>query len=369
MGEEFLEEEPGVGIDRFGRHVARDSRRIGKIRSQGFIGWSLPGSVGHGLLSGRCLAGGGTVVRVRAVMASAMAMLELMHHEVRDLLEGDLRGFLTAPVSQRGTGGLAVFKTGDVVAGIAGKLGDRLLADVLEQHGIPLRAVHAEQHPLVAQDVRLISAETVLEHVRGLGCREPILEVHHREFIGRLPLVGGERARGRNVARLPVLGRAHQVGGRIGGRVTHLAVGERDRLEQHVGHDRLGMVTGWLAKPAVEPGRPIGMGCGLRADPREIRTVVARRLGEVGMLVAGQTAAHLKHLLTAFNVGRGRDAVILLHVVEGGAGREHVVDHRANLDRLIPLRFLEPLALEVLPQAEEPRHLRRGAEVLRIAEP
>ena len=92
-------------------------------------------------------------------------------------------------------------------------------------------------------------------------------------------------------------------------------------------------------------------------------------LGEVAVLVACQTAAHLHHLLAAFHVGLGRDALVGRHVLEGSARAHEVVDHRANLDRLVPLRLFQPLARQMLPEAEEPRHLRRRTEVLGIPQP
>ena len=360
VGEQFLEEEAGVGIDRFGRDVPVRRRGVSQVGGE----WPLAGA-GCGGRRGPVVAG----AMVAASVMASMAVFELVHHEVCGLLEGDLRRFLTTPVGQSSSRGLAVFEAGDVVARIAGELGERLLADVVEQHGVFVRRIHAEQHPLVALDICLIGAQPVAEHFIGTHRSEAVFQIHDGEFFRRLPLVGRERIGRRDVGGLPVFGGSEQIGDGVGSRIADRAVGERDGLEQHVRHDRARMVAGRLTEPAVEPGLAGGMRRDLRADSGEIRAMRALGLGEVAVLVARQTAADLHHLLAAFHVGLGRDALVGRHVVEGGARAHEIVDHRANLDWLVPLRLFQPLARQMLPQAEEPRHLRRRTEVLGIPQP
>ena len=95
----------------------------------------------------------------------------------------------------------------------------------------------------------------------------------------------------------------------------------------------------------------------------------ARCFGEVRMLMAGQAAADLEHLLAPLDVRQSRDARVGLHVVEGLTRILQVGDHRADFERLVPHRLLESLALKVLPQSEESRHLGGGTEVLRVPQP
>ena len=95
----------------------------------------------------------------------------------------------------------------------------------------------------------------------------------------------------------------------------------------------------------------------------------AGRLREVGMLMAGQAATHLDDFPPPSHVCLCRDPSVGLDVFEGLAGFGQVLYHRADFERLIPHRLLKPLALEVFPKTEEPRHLRGRPEVLRIPEP
>ena len=87
------------------------------------------------------------------------------------------------------------------------------------------------------------------------------------------------------------------------------------------------------------------------------------------MLMAGQAATNLKHLLAPLNVREGRDPRVLLHIFKGLARPLQVGDHRADFERFVPHRFLQTLALEVLPEAKEPRHLCGRTEFLRVPQP
>ena len=254
------------------------------------------------------------------------------------------------------------------MAGIAGEFGNRLFANVVEQHGIPGGVGHAHEHLLIALDRGLVGGDAILQNISRADRREPLLEIHQRQLVEGLSLRRGQRL-SRHVDRPPVLGRLHEIGRGIGGRIAERAISQRHRLEEHVGHDRFRMIVGRLAKPAVEPGPTIRMRRGLGTDSREIRAMRAVGLGEIGMLMAGEAPAHLKHLLAPLDVSRRRDAFVGLHIVEGLTRCEHVADHGSDLERLIPLRLFEPLALEVFPEAEEPWHLRARAEILRIPQP
>ena len=90
---------------------------------------------------------------------------------------------------------------------------------------------------------------------------------------------------------------------------------------------------------------------------------------EIGMLMAGQAPPHLNHLLAAGRIGSRRDPGVRLHILKRLARILQIRNHRADLNRLIALRFLEPLAGEMLPEPEKSRHLRRWPEVLRIPQP
>ena len=77
------------------------------------------------------------------------------------------------------------------------------------------------------------------------------------------------------------------------------------------------MVTGRLTQPAVEPFLALRMRGDLRPDARKIWAVGADRLGKVGMLVAGQTSAHLHHLFATLDIGNGSDIAVGLNVFKG----------------------------------------------------
>ena len=310
-----------------------------------------------------------STMRTSTMRTSTVPVLQLVHDEVGHLLERDAGGILAAPVRERRTGGLGIFEPGDVVARRARELRDRLFAHVMQQRRIAVARGQAGQHLFVALYRGLIGPEAVLQHLGRAGRREPLLEVHERQFLEGAPLLARERRLGRHVGGRPVLPRPQQVGRRIRRRVGEFAVGEGHRLEQHVGHDRPRVVAGGFPQPAVEPEGPLRVRGDLGSDPRQIRPVGARRLREVGMLVAGQAAPDLEHLLAALDVGSGRDALVGGDILERRARSLQVGDHGADLERLIPHRFLEALPLEVLPEAEEPRHLRARPEVLGIPQP
>ena len=298
-----------------------------------------------------------------------MLVGKLMHHEVRDLFEGDLRRILAAPVCERRAGCLRIFETRDVVAGSTGEFRDRLLADVVEQRGLPISRGHAQQHLLVALNLGLIGTEAVGENLLRAGGREAVLEIHQGQFVEGLPFFTGQRLGCRDLRGLPVLRGPEQIRRGIRGGITHFAVRQRHRLEQHVWHQCPRVIAGRLAEPAVEPRRPTRIRSHLGTDPRQVGTVRARRLGEVGVLMAGQAATHLHHLLTSLDIGGSGDPGIRLHIFKRLARTLHVRDHRADFERLVSHRFLETLALEMLPETEEPRHLRGRTEVLRVPQP
>ena len=311
--------------------------------------------------AGRCVISG--------TVPMPVLLGELMHHKMRHLLEGDLRRILAAPVGECRTSGLRVFETRDVVTGGAGQFCERLFANIVEQRGITVCGRHAQQHLFVADYLGLIGTETIDENLLRTRGGEAVLEIHQGQFVEGLPLVGRERVGGRDLLGLPVFSRSQQIGRGVRGGIAHLAIGQRHGLEQHVRHEGARMVAGRVAKPAVEPCRASRIRGHLGADPRQVRPMRARRFGEVRMLMAGQAAADLEHLLAPLDVGEGRDARVGLHVVEGLTRILQVGDHRADFERLVPHRLLESLALKVLPQSEESRHLGGGTEVLRVPQP
>ena len=312
-------------------------------------------------IAGRCVISGPVPMPV--------LVGELMHHKMRHLLEGDLRRILAAPVGECRTSGLRIFETRDVVARRAGQFCERLFTNVVEQRGITVCGRHAQQHLFVADYLGLVRTETIGENLLRPRGGEAVLEIHQGQFVEGLPLVGRERVGGRDLLGLPVFRRSQQIGRGVGGGIAHLAIGQRHGLEQHVRHEGARMVAGRVAKPAVEPCRAPRIRGHLGTDPRQVRPMRARRFGEVRMLMAGQAAADLEHLLAPLDVGEGRDARVGLHVVKGLTRILQVGDHRADFEWLVPHRLLESLALEVLPQSEEPRHLGGGTEVLRVPQP
>ena len=367
VGHQLLEEEAGRGIDRFRREMLDGGGRIGQIRRQRLVLWN--GMLRTGMRSrwvGMAIAG-------RCVISGPVPMPvlvgELMHHKMRHLLEGDLRRILAAPVGECRTSGLRIFETRDVVARRAGQFCERLFTNVVEQRGITVCGRHAQQHLFVADYLGLVRTETIGENLLRPRGGEAVLEIHQGQFVEGLPLVGRERVGGRDLLGLPVFRRSQQIGRGVGGGIAHLAIGQRHGLEQHVRHEGARMVAGRVAKPAVEPCRAPRIRGHLGTDPRQVRPMRARRFGEVRMLMAGQAAADLEHLLAPLDVGEGRDARVGLHVVKGLTRILQVGDHRADFEWLVPHRLLESLALEVLPQSEEPRHLGGGTEVLRVPQP
>ena len=386
VAEEFLDEVAGVGVERqqidvslvvlhtvgqFRRKRARVAA-MGRGRMAGVsLRMMLPAIAGMGREMVHATRRRGMRIGPMMPVGAMIPVLrrELVHHELAGLLEGNPGGILAAPVGEGRAGRLAVFEPWNVVAGVAGKLRDRFLADVVEQHGVTVAALETDEHLLVTLDGRLIGRQSLGEHLAGAGGREPLLKVHERELIERLPLLGRERRGRRDVARPPVLGGGHEPLGGVGGRIAHAAVGVGDRLEQHVRHERLGVVLRRLPQPAVQPAATVRIRGELRPHSREIRAVGALRIREFIVLVAGEAATELDDLAAPLGVGRRRDALIGRDVVERHARRREVADHRADLERLVSHRLLEPLALEVLPEAEEPWHLRGRAEILWIPQP
>ena len=196
-----------------------------------------------------------------------MTVGELVRDELGHLLKSDLRRFLPAPVGQGSASRLRILKAGNVVTAGAGELGDRLLADVVEELGVAVGLGDIKEHSLVTQDRCHVGAQTGGEHIAGAHLREPFLEVHQRQFLGRCPLRIGERCGRWNIGRLPALGRRQQVGGGVGCRIADASVGLFDRFEKHIWHDRPRVIASRLAKPAVEPFAAAGMGSNLSADP------------------------------------------------------------------------------------------------------
>ena len=310
-----------------------------------------------------------TMTSMTSTSMTTVIVSELVHDELRNLLKSDFRRFLPAPVGKGGASRLRILKTRNVVTAGAGKLGDRLLADVVEEFGVAVGLRDIEEHSLVTQDRGHFGAQTGGKDIAGPHLWEPFLEVHQRQFLGRCPLCIGERCGRRNIGRLPALGRRQQIGGGVGCRIADASVGLFDRFEKHVRHDRPRVIAGRLAKPAVEPFAAAGVGSNLGADPGEIRAVGARGFGEVAVLVASKASAHLHDLLAPLDIGSRSDAVPRGNIFKRSAGTLEIGDHRADFDRLVTLRFLQAVTGEVFPEAEETWHFGRRAEVLRIPQP
>ena len=239
----------------------------------------------------------------------------------------------------------------------------------MKERGFAISSRHPQEHLLVTLDVGLFSAEPLGEDLLCPRGWEPFLEIHQYEFIKGLLFVRSQGIGCRNLRSLPIFCRPEQVGGGIRSRVADPPVGQRYWLQEHIGHEGPRMIAGRLTKPTVQPGRTPRIGCHLCADSREVRAIGAHRFGEISMLMAGQAATNLHHLFAPFEIGRRSDAGIGLHVFKRLARTLQVGDHRANLKRLVPHGLLQALALEMLPEPEEPRHLRRRPEILWITQP
>ena len=113
-------------------------------------------------------------------MAVAVLLFQLVHHEVRNLLEGNLGGFLAAPIGQSSPRSFCVFEARNIVAASAGQLGNRFLSNVVEERGVAIGTGQPKQHPLITLNRRLVSSQTIFQNLGSSNGWKPFFEIHQR---------------------------------------------------------------------------------------------------------------------------------------------------------------------------------------------